>query len=1258
MFDFMSPICRSSTQSRCPAGLMSALYLAFLLGTPSLHAVVQLPIRIFTPDAQSVTSTSSVHMPAGASAPTALYLKIHNVRNGGMVSVAVNGSAFHNIHNHTVTFTDQDARFGGIGGIHGSLNLFVPISATDVIKPSDVNIGAANEVHIRLNGTDGNVSGIRVLKFNFRDGEDGDLIPATEFTQENAYLWAPPHTDAADIQAGKDLWEGKTKTLQDNPVSGAAINASCASCHFDDGSDLYYFKYSNQSIITRSQFHGLSQVEGEQIASYIRTIGGPKPGNPWDPPFQPGAGLDAQPPNEWLAGAGIDAVLSTEAEMLPHLFPNGTSPGAIAEVIEHQEMLNLRELPVAMQMPDWNTWLPRHAPEDLWDPAEPLFDNQPYKIYADVKNEFETKGVSTLGASGDLWKTWNSLRNDTFSWLGGHRLNDKDLANDTPVSLARRSQFSREDMIYSIGRWIATKSMDLVRAYDLEDKKDDLAVMRASNPNFYHEPRNLDGGKSVTFMLAPHLASNNWDNFGFQSLEVGKQNSHQWYYLALIMNGTAKQKAPMNAPLDWDYHISHTNQSYQYGGIPVAVRYLVAHIKNQQARDIGVGIVKEGYSQRTQFPNEWYSGNTDGTSEHWLTLDSYEPGIWAKVYEALLYEWMDIIEGHDLSDTVMVERVDAPGDDKHIFEAGDNIALDYPGSGDFFGGVKKEFIHSAWRLIPLLDRSAPNALGHIDELQLNDFKELCSKIWPGPSDSPNDWDSRMSITASWYENFEDNASDFNDGETVVAIKDPNWQNNSNITPRNGGGMHVGQYAGMQEVETKVFDVAGLSIALDSGTGKLSMNGRFAVEDVQTGAVTLRMSASFDVGGAVDAATLTLNNSLTGKKFETYSHELEVPIGATQVTGISFTIDRSAVGDGLATIYFDNLHLRQIDTTPDVTPPAPPVLKGVNNSYKITWSYADETGEGVVSYNIYRWVDGDPSSMIKLNADYPIYHHKKKHRDETAAYDVDYCYAITAVDAAGNESDLSNNILQGGRSDPDANPPYVVTTTWVGDVRVPIRMHWFASLSHDVIGYHVYRRVSGNGSYSRQTSAPVSSLSYVDGTALRGTTYEWTMRAVDHNGNESVDSPLITATPLSPDFHTWQLANFSDGEITAGEGGRGFDLDRDGFTNEYEYYFGMDPRSHLNANRPSFEVAANHPVMTFRRRVDASEGIAYTIQASADLSQWTTLTRVDGGSDDHTYTLFDDSGDEGDGAKTLEIRYNQDFSAIPEGKLFLRVKAEE
>lgn len=1234
------------------------LVTALCLGGLSLRAAVQLPIRIFSSDATAVTSTSTVNVPPGANAPASLYLQIHNVRNGGMVSVAVNGSAFHDIHNHTVTFKEQDSRFGGIGGIHGTLNLFIPISASDAIKPSDVNVGGTNEIHIRLNGTDGNVSGIRVLKLNFRDSSDTDLIPPGEFTQEDPELWLPPLPDASDIQAGKYLWEGSTKPLVDNPVSGALINANCASCHFDDGSDLYYFNYSNESIIARSVFHGLSQTEGEQIASYIRSIGGPSPGNPWDPPFQPGPGLDDQPANEWLAGAGMEAVLDREQDMLAHLFPEGTSPGAIAEVIEHREMLNLRELPVAMQMPDWNTWLPRHAPEDLWDPDEPLYDNEPYRIYDEVRNEFETKGVAGLGASGDLWKTWNSLRNDTFNWLGGHRLDDKDLANDTLVSLARQPQFSREEMSYSIGRWIATKSMALVRAYDLEDKKDDLAVMRSDNPNFFHEPRNLDGGKSVTFMLAPHLAANNWDNFGFQSLEVGKFNSHQWYHLALIMNGTSKQKAPMNAPLDWDYHISHTNQSYQNGGLPVGVRYLVAHIKNQQSRDIGVGIVKGGYSQRTQFPNEWYSGNTDGTSENWLNLDSYEPGIWPKVFEALLYEWMDIIEGYDLSDPVLVERVAEPGGDKHIFEAGDNIALDYPGTGEFFGGVKKEFIHSAWRLIPLLDRSRPNALGHIDELLLNDFKELCAKIWPGPVDSPNDWDSRMAISASWYENFEDQVSDFGDGETVVAIKDPNWQNNTNITPRNGGGMYVGRYAGIQETETKVFDAAGVNVVLQPGTGKLRLNGRFAVEDVQTGTVKVRMSGTFDVGGTVDGPDLILNNDLTGRKFETYSFEIDVPVGATQLTDILFTIDRDAVGDGVTTAYFDNLHVRQVDTTPDVTAPAAPVMEKVNNSYKISWSYPDEMSEGVVSYNIYRWIDGDPASSVKLNTDYPFYSRDKKYQDLTTDYDVDYRFAVTAVDAAGNESALSNSVFESGRSDSDLDPPLAVTTAWARGGGAPINIHWFASLSHDVVGYHIYRRVSGDGAYVLQTPTPVTTLSYLDSTATSGTSYDWIVRAVDDNGNESADSPVVTLAPLSADFMAWQSAHFSEAEITAGDADPGFDLDQDGFSNEHEYFFGMDPRSRTHANQPAAGVSGNHPSMTFRRRVDSGGSIAYTVQASADLSQWTAVTRVDGGTEAGTYTLIHDSGDEGDGAKTMEIRYNQDFDVIPNGRLFFRVRAVE
>jgi hypothetical protein len=53
-------------------------------------------------------------------------------------------------------------------------------------------------------------------------------------------------------------------------------------------------------------FHGLSELQGRQIASYIRTANTPNPGRPWNPPYQPGPSLDAQPVVNWAAGAGVD----------------------------------------------------------------------------------------------------------------------------------------------------------------------------------------------------------------------------------------------------------------------------------------------------------------------------------------------------------------------------------------------------------------------------------------------------------------------------------------------------------------------------------------------------------------------------------------------------------------------------------------------------------------------------------------------------------------------------------------------------------------------------------------------------------------------------------------------------------------------------------------------------------------------------------------------------------------------------------------
>src|SRR5262249_300778 len=100
---------------------------------------------------------------------------------------------------------------------------------------------------------------------------------------------------------------------------------------------------------------------GMQIASYIRSLSTPNPGRPWNPPYQPGAGLDSQPVSQWAAGAGLSAVLDRDQDMFLSLAPNGdTSNWAPSGNV------NARETPLAVQLPDWNRWLPHVHPVDAW----------------------------------------------------------------------------------------------------------------------------------------------------------------------------------------------------------------------------------------------------------------------------------------------------------------------------------------------------------------------------------------------------------------------------------------------------------------------------------------------------------------------------------------------------------------------------------------------------------------------------------------------------------------------------------------------------------------------------------------------------------------------------------------------------------------------------------------------------------------------------------------------------------------------------
>src|SRR6185436_10553767 len=112
----------------------------------------------------------------------------------------------------------------------------------------------------------------------------------------------------------------------------------------------------------------LSDLQGQQIASYIRSLPVPSHGRPWNPPYQPGPGLDSQPLANWAAGAGLKWALDSDSATLPFIFPPGDG-GITRSVFRPDGNLNPREIPISLQLPDWNHWLPRVHPLDAWGQA-------------------------------------------------------------------------------------------------------------------------------------------------------------------------------------------------------------------------------------------------------------------------------------------------------------------------------------------------------------------------------------------------------------------------------------------------------------------------------------------------------------------------------------------------------------------------------------------------------------------------------------------------------------------------------------------------------------------------------------------------------------------------------------------------------------------------------------------------------------------------------------------------------------------------
>ncbi len=579
---------------------VSLLLLFFLLAsTAGVRAPapdsITLPVEVSGAAGTAVGVAVSGASEAGTPVRS-LWIQVHGLAYADMVSVRVNHNLWMTLNNDTVSVAEPGRSYGGIGGGFATLELTLTLPETTILKQT-------NAVEFRFNRTDGVVSGFRVLAFNFLTVEGRRLLRDEAFLHEDPNSWRPPLSDPDQISAGGELWRKAPLTGSGLP-NAPAIRAHCSDCHTQDGRDLKYFNYSNRSIVARSQFHGLSELEGRQIASYIRSLAVPNPGRPWNPPYQPGPGLDAQPATSWAAGAGLSWVLDTDVRTLPFIFSGRRSDGEMfvdPATFRPDANLNPRVIPLAMQLPDWNHWLPRVHPLDAWGAR---FESSTFaKMYAD-SSYAKAGDADEIGAFFDGWSKSRS------KFL-------------TPRLSSTSSKWTSElsNSFYSAQLWQLVKTWEILQrssySASIGSRAWPNAIPAATAPAEVHLPDGPDGmgGSALT----------------------NEYYSNAWYELQLIVN-SGSHRHHGRAPIDWVYVIERFLDLQQRSGRPEPARLLVAVIKAMQSTDPAIGPtdIAEGWRPEQNIDPRIM------VTHRWAPAFQLLPGdLRQEVTEGLLRAWLD-----------------------------------------------------------------------------------------------------------------------------------------------------------------------------------------------------------------------------------------------------------------------------------------------------------------------------------------------------------------------------------------------------------------------------------------------------------------------------------------------------------------------------------------------------------------------------------------------------------------------------------------
>lgn len=616
---------------------------------PVSHVTV--PIEVLGPAHTRVEVHVEVADPTGI---THLYLQCHACGYGDRVldtdegrtkaAVSINGGAPIALEHYTgdggihgnpaLRVLEPEASYGGIGGGFRTVRFTVPIGGLvsgdnvftfEHVDPDDLSIG------------------YRIVDLDLLRGDDlaARALPPGTVQLDDPSAWEPPLTSDADRAAGAAAW-ARRRSLRDpafdaldGPGDGSIV-ASCADCHAADGRDLHYFNYSNASIVERARFHGLSGDVPLQIASYVRRLAVPAPAGarPYNPPYQPGPGTDARGEVAWAAGAGLGAVLDSDAALRDFLFPRGTDRSGVAAVVSRLSTLDMRELPIAVQLPDWNRWLPRVHPIDAFDTSSvvvtsdergivgpgPFFDRLYDQTVADPTNEsidaLSERLQRWMERGADCWtqtatngpsiRSVNGLVMRALSIPGAPSLPASGTDCTTPLTAGAPEWRHDPEVVWAVEiarrsliSWLSIKQWELVQAHALETESRGRALLTVGSA-VIDPSEALGWGLSSpnVFRRAAHFSSFDSRRFSEEDPLVSTYGNSVWYHLQLVMNPGYRTSMPSHFPysLNWNHNLGVASGRFE------PFRFFATYIKMRQLQTSGTYGDEVGLDLRTAQP--------------------------------------------------------------------------------------------------------------------------------------------------------------------------------------------------------------------------------------------------------------------------------------------------------------------------------------------------------------------------------------------------------------------------------------------------------------------------------------------------------------------------------------------------------------------------------------------------------------------------------------------------------------------------------